>query len=225
MVKLLISEGAEINLNVRIPTHYWAFLFSNSQILEYLVKCGADLNNKISSLFFEYWKPLYQISIILPAVLCGYPDILEYLIKHKLRTDVYPLPNALNNYFIKPPENDYNQETVNSMKKMLDLLCQTGIGLYDCPDNPLLFKYVKYPEFFKYLISEKGVNLGGLKQGKNIIHKIAAKGDIELLKYVLKYQIPYYKVDDKGMTPYDIAVQKQKYEMASFLDSLSFEND
>ena len=152
-------------------------------------------------------------------------QILKYLIQHKLRIDSHPLLNCLYNYDIFPPYNEKDpSKSYEAMVKFFEILCEAGIGMYDSDENPLLFIYVENEEFFKYLI-EKGVNIGCLYHGKNIIHRIASKGSIDLLKYMLKFQIPIDKVDNKGRTPYDLAIEKGKYEMAEYLKSLQKEKD
>ena len=223
MVKFLISRGAEINMKLGMSPLFYAMGTSSFEMVDYLIKYGADVNHIYPTL---YYHRLYSNSftILVPVVNNGFIQIMKSLIQHNIRFDSFPTPNALINYVIAPPDSEINSdEAFKLMKHMFKILCDAGVGLYDSPDNPLLFSYVEYPDFFKYLIQE-GVNIGPLYKGKNIIHHIAAYGDIEQLKDVLKYKIPLYKIDNKGRTPYDLAIQKEKYEMASFLDSLISEN-
>ena len=216
MVKLLIDEGAKINMNLH--TTIYAFVYTSPEILDYV------LQNQISNEILSNEKNIDHFPILFPVIYNCYNKLLRSLIKQNIRVDYFVQPNSLVNYEIEIQDAKTNtQRPINQIIDMFEILCKAGIGLYDCPDHPLLFGYVNAPEFFKYLI-KKGVNIGSLYKGKNIIHQIASKGNIDLLKYVLDFKIPFYKTDNKGRTPYDIAFQKGNYEIASFLDYLYSQN-
>ena len=151
------------------------------------------------------------------------PRLLNFLIQNGIRYDrVFELNKyGSANYLIDIPETD---EEVKSAIQIFEILSQLGIGYYDSSEYPLLIHYVNNFEIFKYLV-EKGINIGCMKNGKNIIHYIAKEGTVEALKYALQFGIPFYKTDNQGQTPYDIAIKHKRYEMASILDTLEITVD
>ena len=218
MVKFLISRGVDINKPSLYPP---IFLTEGSEILEYLIKCGANISSQIlPELIYNISLYKYRFTILCPIVIECCTHLLKSLLKYNLRVDFCPVENSLINYFINifPPDESPSQ--IKNVIEMFEILCEAGVGLYDSPDYPLIFNYAHEPEFFKYLIN-KGFNIGSLQEGKNIIHALAIEGNIDLLKYVLQYNIPTYKTDNLGFTPYDYAIGFGHIEIACLLDSLN----
>ena len=222
MVKFFISQGVDIDKPSLCPPIH---LVDSYEIMEYFVKCGANINVKAILPELLQSGNLVEnsfVTILNPIVIFGCTRLLKFLLKNNLRVDFSLHEDILINSFIKiiHRPNESSSSHLNKMIEMFEILCEAGVGLYDSPDYPLIFNYAHEPEFFKYLIN-KGFNIGSLQEGKNIIHALAIEGNIDLLKYVLQYNIPTYKTDNLGFTPYDYAIGFGHIEIACLLDSLN----
>ena len=211
MVKILIKYGAELDLN-NLSKYITFYDEENStfyEIIEYLIKSDTSFVKSILCTYYNF----IQLIVVNPCQ-------MNFLIQNGVDYSYYPITDGLINYELPI---SHNEHELKEIKQKFEILCQIGIGLYDSNEKPLLHYYIQDFDIFKYLV-EKGVNIRSISRGKNIIHYIAKKGTIEMLKYALKFGIPFYKTDDKGRTPYDIAVSFKKYDIASFLDSLSIKS-
>ena len=195
-LKLLIKYGAELQPWKPIP-YFIAWKFSNLQTLNYLLRCGCNMG-------FRYEETIPMVL----SVTDRSPKILDFLIKNNYYSGHYG-----SSYCIIGP-ND-----INKIRQLNKIFSDNGIGLYEGPDFSPLFYFVNNIDIINFYI-QMGANIGALKNGKNIIHQIAKKGNITVLKRILDFGIDIYKIDSKGMTPYECACYYKNYTVASYIDNV-----
>ena len=218
IAKLLIHYGA--NYKNLLPIVCSLEELDDNNIIAFiklLIQLGADIDSKI------YDSSKYFTNSFLQSILCLSPSIFKTMLGNRTNLNFSPKPGVSLSFALLNSL-QINEQTPTNLRRFFQILKiteQERLPFYQSY-LPLIFMCATNYSVFKYFVN-KGINISASYKGKNILHKIASVGNLDVLKYALKFPLDIYKKDWKGRTPFDIAIEYGNFEVACYLEDFEQE--
>ena len=117
-------------------------------------------------------------------------------------------------------EGDDEIELRHQFYHFFKILEQERIGVFESRSYPLIYGCIRYPWLMDFMV-KKNINIAAIQEKKNLLHKIASKGTVEVLEYVLSLKTyDIVRKDYKGRTPLDVAREKNNIEVEQYLKQI-----
>ncbi len=236
---LLDQEGNPVDKKTHHSRHYlhWAAATGNKDVVDYLIKKGADVNYADS-----YGTPIaaYAASggnentAIYDALFAKgvdpkktYADGATLLMLAAAADEDLKLNNYFESKGLSVKDKDAHGRTVadyaakSGNKKILEAFIEKGAEL---TDNALFFasqgfrRQANGLDVYQYLVEEKGLNPQAINhEGATILHGLVRGGNMEIIEYFLDKKVDAKKANNDGNTALMMASAGQKSEVIQAL--------
>ncbi|MBO4707746.1 MAG: ankyrin repeat domain-containing protein [Elusimicrobiaceae bacterium] len=214
MVKFLVNNGADVNAKfLGANPLYFAAQRNHTKVMEYLIKKGADVNTK-----FNHHPEFDSIPILEgPCLLCN-KKAIEILLKNKAEVNVFLNGIPMIALAALPQDNCPLKKREQILKMMIKYGADINMKYEgEHPRPNALEEVIDQDEYHSYSIGLVKILVKLGAKSDYAIRYYAAKGNKEMIEFLLKHGFDINLKDKYGFTAFDHLINDKTNDMKQFL--------